>query len=973
MVGWRTGSAAISAPPPPSSVISSVPPSSTQLFQEHFKARGPVNRAPSPPPSPPSSRRPGNYSPPMPPRLRGVFLDGPVFANKYQKSTKSPPISNGTPLMVLNGDDAPKSKKRRAPPPPEPPIDYNDGPPPAPVPPPILVSSGGSTAGSVRSLKKVSINDQPEIIKSADEKAFDEFKDELSNAAEERGKKGHVEPPIRPPKSPVEASLNDALKSDIIKAAEERQKKPWVEPVVRSNTLVYEKVKTPSSTVQMREKQAYPALPDELQQELKKVWGERFDRRKSGSLRMKSNKSKVLYTALPATMIGKAVKKDQTKDWVPEQDLVDDVLDGPITVQEHTSRNSKDMPTFFPVFMDPTKYDLDSLRRGPSSKISNSSQSSVQGGKKGRRFKNSFKKAWGSLRNSLGRKNKLKDILDDPQWEIYHAENYDPAPKGPINIHHIEKRPAYAYNAQKAQLMLIPDFDRVLITSDGRHIREDTLTKVAKNVSESSPVPPPDVPGKPEEALTDLDKERQEQMRTEMQFQIVRRQVSDGPDEVFHSNGPVRTSSMRDENYSSLDRLIARRDRDVRSNPIYDSDDEDYVDGSSSENSRTETKKHNKLEDSGYMSNGTPPMHYTMPPVIPLAPQVAMYPGMPVAPGMVPYMVPANWAVPQPVSLASSMNSGFVPQAPASEISMGSKGTTINIQYDQSTALKPEPVIPPPVANTSPQPFYRPVKFTPMSRQNSQEPRPVSPPPPPAPASIVTSPPEPEPEITTMTSSITTETIVTSPPEPKKYSRPISPIPKTFTPAPFTPSSPADPGRPPSFSYTSGVEISSTKPSEVKKAQVVPDKEMPDFYRNDFYRKILTGPVGFKPVNFNPDTAKSKYLFDEVDEETGLRKMGGVKKLPTPQKEKTPHDKFKDELSESAEKRSKKGHVEPPARPSQSDPDAAEDNKEEEEDPEEKNEDPESDALAALDGSTNVPDQNNNPPPAEEPKPASAS
>ena len=835
--------------------------------------------------------------------------------------------------------------------PPEPAADYEGyNAPPVPPKPSSILSSSSSMSGSIR--KKVSYKDEPEYIERTDhEKAFAEFKDELIKSAEERAKKGNIEPPSRS-KVPVEDSLNTELKREIVKAAEERAKRPFVEPILRNSELGHVK-----ENGEGRVSKDQPTLSDELQEELKAEFEKYLRRRKSGSLRMRKNdKNKVLYTAVPATSIASAVKKDETKDWVPEQDLVDDVLDGPVTVRQHTARNAT-MPTFFPVFQENTS-EVESIqghyKKGPGSSRASSRQGS---NKKGKKIKKSFKNAWGSLRRSFGRKNKLKDILNDPQWEIYHAENYDPAPQGPISIHHIETKPAYAYNPLKGQLMLIPNFDKVIVTTDGKHIRQDTLTKVDKLGSESAePLKSLNTEGMtPDEIQREI--ERREQLRAEMQFQIVRRQVSNNSDDLPVSS-PMKTSSNRD-NYSSLDRLISRRDNAMRTNPIYDSDeDDDYLSESTESPEEPAHKKRNsKLEDSEYTSNGTPPVYPSpfpmvngLPPMMPMA----MYPGMP---QMVPYMVPQGPVPPQqqmPVypQTGTQNYTAYVPQQqparPPSEISVGNKGTTINIAYE------PQPTPPLTVdtsmtsissQQTSPIPSFRPVKFQPKVAPTTFEPstpETAAPPPPP--------PPPPPPTQAAVPASPTPPPIA-APKQPAVLPPPPSVAPISLnepTPSVITPPfSYTSSGRTSPFTSTTTSTVSGTK-SEPKKNQVVPDKEMPTFYRRDFYRKLLQGPVGWKPVSFNANNhstaSKDRYLIDTdfdtnqtVQVESRRDKPGAEqRKVSAGEKPEAPaivaartprpssptfppvfgsdndgNDDLKREIIEAAERRASKPYVEP--------------------------------------------------------------
>ena len=97
-------------------------------------------------------------------------------------------------------------------------------------------------------------------------------------------------------------------------------------------------------------------------------------------------------------------------------------------------------------------------------------------------MKNSVKNAIGSIGKSLSRLKNIKNIINNDEWEIHYPENYDtpPSDEDMIKVHHIEKRPAYAYHPAKEQLVLLPDYDRIVVTEDGRKFREASLSSIQK-------------------------------------------------------------------------------------------------------------------------------------------------------------------------------------------------------------------------------------------------------------------------------------------------------------------------------------------------------------------------------------------------------------------------------------------------------------------------------------------------------------
>ncbi|ELU05753.1 hypothetical protein CAPTEDRAFT_223558 [Capitella teleta] len=169
-------------------------------------------------------------------------------------------------------------------------------------------------------------------------------------------------------------------------------------------------------------------------------------------------------------------------------------------------------------------------------KDSSSSQESdyIQGSL--RKLKKSVKKgvknAFGSLRGSKSRQVIDESIQTDDAWQIYPACMYDESNEGPINIVRVEKGPAYAYHPEKGQLVLIPDYDNIIVTDDGRkireaHIKNDTTSqkKVAQLVeAKLSSVESPGalaVPTPLRDHKPSIIEERHTQDVIEMQFQQV--------------------------------------------------------------------------------------------------------------------------------------------------------------------------------------------------------------------------------------------------------------------------------------------------------------------------------------------------------------------------------------------------------------------------------------------------------------------
>ena len=173
----------------------------------------------------------------------------------------------------------------------------------------------------------------------------------------------------------------------------------------------------------------------------------------------------------------------------------------------------------------------------------------------GRSSAGSLKKSLGS-RNSAGLISKsLRDrerdrisghgaFTDSNGWQVYPASRYDTLPRGPIKVSKIEMAPAYAYNPEKGELCLLPNFDRVIVTEDGKRIREAVLAKgnslpnilhdvdvksitgSTRSLSDlvSSTMGPLDLKDQRASSAS-IEEERKEQQFSEMQFEQVRMEI----------------------------------------------------------------------------------------------------------------------------------------------------------------------------------------------------------------------------------------------------------------------------------------------------------------------------------------------------------------------------------------------------------------------------------------------------------------
>ena len=424
-----------------------------------------------------------------PPARPSVYLEGPVFShprlaqfNSFQhnqvsrKETIYPPRDfngvngsdkeNSRTLPAWRDDSLARQKKRPAPPPP-PLLLFPKKLPfwaarKRRAPPPPTIMEVSSCSSSSDGSPPHTPPPEPPVDYETDEVKVNEIS--ISERAKDTYPAG---PKINPGPSQW-----DLIKAELMKKAEERAQKGtvFVEP--------------------QRKKTTHEQINEEVQQAVKA----RLNRRAQGNLIMRdeSGSSKV-YKAKKLEMKQKISEgflggspqssakcvpgqqeveeqisfgeEESESEWVPDQDLPDEEGDDPD--HELTARGMNE-PTFFHIFTDINSDTESHTKKKVKEKNSNL-----------HKIKSSVKQAFGSLGRSLSKKNKLKEMLDG-EWEIFHPEQYDDPPDQPIQVDHMEQRPAYAYNPNKGQLMLIPDYERVIVTSDGKVIRESALVTVHK-------------------------------------------------------------------------------------------------------------------------------------------------------------------------------------------------------------------------------------------------------------------------------------------------------------------------------------------------------------------------------------------------------------------------------------------------------------------------------------------------------------
>ena len=329
---------------------------------------------------------------------------------------------------------------------------------------------------------------------------FDLFKSELARAAMERSKKGHVEPP---PKRPWHLQLQEEL-TKAVEARESRRKVGTVKMRrIHSQTTVFPARKSDSESLPTtpRDNVSQPASPrDKLSQLFMPL-----DSTESEPNKPSENLNQTTYPAVKTAFKEAAIKEHLQEDmvsqdshedheeetienvvllsqkpiesdtstqsqsvilgsepeeegWTPQVDLTDD--DSSEEQEMITARGKTNMPNSFHLFNEsPSTQKKKKNKKGNLSNI-----------------RKSVKNAFGTIGRAVKRRKKIDEMLDG-NWEICQTEEYDDLPAGIVNVDvdHIEKRPAYAYHPSKGQLILLPEYETVIVTKDGKRIQESAL------------------------------------------------------------------------------------------------------------------------------------------------------------------------------------------------------------------------------------------------------------------------------------------------------------------------------------------------------------------------------------------------------------------------------------------------------------------------------------------------------------------
>ena len=292
----------------------------------------------------------------------------------------------------------------------------------------------------------------------------------------------------------LEDPIHSKLQLEVIKAAEARSRR-----VVNVESLISDRPKNSR---------------DELREQLYTAIEERTKRRAKGTLKMtvKEGKNGVsMYYRAPNV---KPVIQDTSNhplsvisnsDWTPEQALDENKLGDGVKEPKEITSQGKTVPDFDPA--------------------SNQAQSNKE------KMKNAVKNVIGSISRSFGRLKNIKTILNSDEWEIHYPETYDKPSENEnaIKVHHIEKRPAYAYHHVKEELVLLPDYDRIVVAEDGRKFREDDLLNV-ENPREKYVMVKPIIPGDEIKNTIKIHHERSENETIDREFEWIRKVDSEGKD-----------------------------------------------------------------------------------------------------------------------------------------------------------------------------------------------------------------------------------------------------------------------------------------------------------------------------------------------------------------------------------------------------------------------------------------------------------
>ena len=275
--------------------------------------------------------------------------------------------------------------------------------------------------------------------------------------------------------------------------------------------------------------------------ELQKVYKERESRLTRGTLRMKWSSKSVVYSAniRNKNMFSKTAvvaNGDATKSviangnavqvappsvdseaWVPAHDLPEDDFDEVDVAPKHFQKIENGSHA--------NGYIYHKNGSAKSTKKQNRYNSL-------RKLKNSMRTVFGSIGKGIKNRKKIDEVFEigidndsGDKWEIYPSEDYDDVPDEPMKVDHVEKCAAYAYQVSTGELVLLPNYDSVLVTVDGRRIREADIAKVnqpkwSKRLPDENQRNP--LVENAEQTKIDAEKERDQQSHLEQQFAEVR-------------------------------------------------------------------------------------------------------------------------------------------------------------------------------------------------------------------------------------------------------------------------------------------------------------------------------------------------------------------------------------------------------------------------------------------------------------------
>lgn len=184
-------------------------------------------------------------------------------------------------------------------------------------------------------------------------------------------------------------------------------------------------------------------------------------------------------------------------EWTPQMDLLDDEFDEEdddfpreITSRRHQQKrqteNAKHQRQQQKNKRAPSKLYQKKQLGGPQRPVPNPGAFSLA------RINRAVKRVFGSISAKTSKQRapiSNSVFLQEDGWEIYPARPYDESnPEEAIKVVDVEKRPAYAYNAFTRELVILPDHDRILVTADGRRIRDqEQSSKNGRTMRPTSP------------------------------------------------------------------------------------------------------------------------------------------------------------------------------------------------------------------------------------------------------------------------------------------------------------------------------------------------------------------------------------------------------------------------------------------------------------------------------------------------------